>query len=184
MLKVDLENLDEDDLKMSGDPEITIPERQGSRFERSHDLQADLPDYRIISELGRGASATVYRATQKTVGRDVAIKHLAPFHSSSANSLRSLASDPVMAQLRLDGDKNLSSLSDLQAYQYHVYYRQHWLRFQNIFFQRRFGVLEEGVWGTYARIICTDIKTEGIRANWPDHAEVLDPEFVIFVESC
>jgi hypothetical protein len=103
---------------------------------------------------------------------------------ASANSLRSLASDPEMAQLRLDGDKDLSSLSDLQAYQYHVYYRQHWLRFQNIFFQRRFGVLEEGVWGTYARIICTDIKTEGIRANWPNHAEVLDPEFVIFVESC
>ncbi len=103
---------------------------------------------------------------------------------ASANSLRSLASDPVMAQLRLDGDKDLSSLSDLQAYQYHVYYRQHWLRFQNIFFQRRFGVLEEGVWGTYARIICTDIKTEGIRANWPNHAEVLDHEFVIFVESC
>ncbi len=64
---------------------------------------------------------------------------------ASADSLRSLASDPVMAQLRLDGDKDLSSLSDLQAYQYHVYYRQHWLRFQNIFFQRRFGVLAEGV---------------------------------------
>ena len=103
---------------------------------------------------------------------------------ASANSLRSLASDPEMAQLRLDGDKDFSSLTDLQAYQYHVYYRQHWLRFQNIFFQRRFGVLEEGVWGTYARVICADIKTDGIRANWPNQAEVLDSAFVEFVESC
>jgi hypothetical protein len=103
---------------------------------------------------------------------------------ASAESLRSLSADPEMAQLRLNGDKNLEDLSELQAYQYHVYYRQHWLRFQNIYFQRDFGVLAEGIWSTYAKIICNDITTEGIRATWPNHAVVLDPEFVKFVDAC
>jgi len=103
---------------------------------------------------------------------------------ASANSLQLLSSDPALAQLRIDGDKDLSSLTDLRAYQYNVYYRQHWLRFQNIFYQHRFGVLADSVWGTYARVICQDIKTQGIRANWPNHANVLDPVFVEFVEAC
>ena len=103
---------------------------------------------------------------------------------ASANSLQLLSSDAALAQLRIDGVKYLACLIERRAYQYHVYYRQHWLRFQNIFFQHRIGVLADSVWGTYARIICQDIKTQGIRASWPNHANVLDPTFVEFVEAC
>ena len=89
-----------------------------------------------------------------------------------------------LATLRLAGDVDPSALSDVQSFQYFAYYRQHWLHFQNIYFQRAFGVLNAGVWGTYARVICKDIGTPGIRVSWSDHAEVLDPEFVEYVESC
>ncbi|HLG18396.1 MAG TPA: serine/threonine-protein kinase [Bdellovibrionota bacterium] len=41
-------------------------------------LERDLPDYTVDSILGRGATSTVYRAVQKTLGRYVAIKRFAP----------------------------------------------------------------------------------------------------------
>ena len=103
---------------------------------------------------------------------------------ASADTLRALASDRELAALRLAGDADPSQLSETEKFQYFAYYRQHWLRLQNIFFQQRFDVLPEEVWETYARIICTDIQTPGIKASWPDHAAVLDPAFVEFVESC
>ena len=104
--------------------------------------------------------------------------------NASMDNLSDLASDRDLAILRLAGDLDPSKLSDVQSFQYFAYYRQHWLHFQNIFFQRNFGVLNAGVWDTYARVICIDIETPGIKATWSDHAEVLDPEFVEYVESC
>ena len=103
---------------------------------------------------------------------------------ASMDTLFDLASNKELANLRLTGDADPSVLSELESFQYFAYYRQHWLHFQNVYFQRTFGVLNAGVWGTYARVICGDIGTPGIRATWQDHAEVLDPKFVEYVESC
>lgn len=46
--------------------------------EKSGVLEHDLPDYSIDAVLGKGATSTVYRAMQKTLGRYVAIKRFAP----------------------------------------------------------------------------------------------------------
>jgi len=89
------------------------------------------------------------------------------------------------AKARLRGDADLAGLSELESYQFLAYYRAYWLHFQNVFFQQNLGVLESGVWDTYARILCTDYRgLPGVRATWPDHAPVLEPDFVGFVESC
>ena len=102
----------------------------------------------------------------------------------SAEALSDLASDSTLAHLRLRGDADPSLLSELETFQYFAYYRGYWLRMQNTFFQRRLGVLDGGAWDTYARTICIDMRTPGIRATWPSHSLVLDPEFVTFVETC
>jgi hypothetical protein len=104
--------------------------------------------------------------------------------NTSVEGLRALASDADLSRIRRTGDAQLSALTEDERYRYFLYYRNFWLTFQNNFFQRYFGVLDAGIWNTYARIICKDIGTPGIRATWPDHAEVLDPEFVRLVESC
>ncbi len=105
--------------------------------------------------------------------------------SESRESLSLLASDSTLAWLRLRGNQDPSVLSELESYQFMVYYRSYWLHFQNVFFQRRLGVLEVGIWNTYAKVVCTDYGTlPGVRATWPDHSSVLDSTFVAFVESC
>ena len=103
---------------------------------------------------------------------------------ASLDTLRDLASNKELANLRLTGDADPSVLSELESFQYFAYYRQHWMHFQNVHTQRDFGVLNAGIWDTYARIICVDIGVPGIRATWQDHAEVLGAKFVEYVESC
>ena len=49
-----------------------------SREKAELHLRRDLPEYEVNTVLGSGSSSTVYRATQKSLGRDVAIKRFAP----------------------------------------------------------------------------------------------------------
>ncbi len=103
---------------------------------------------------------------------------------ASGDTLRTLATDEELAALRLTGDLNPSFLNETEAFQYFAYYRQHWLRLQNIYFQWQYDALPEEIWNTYARVVCQDIAKPGIRETWPQHASVLDADFVAFVESC
>ena len=50
----------------------------------------DLDDYRIVSLLGRGGMGDVYRARDRTLGRDVAIKVLHPSAAGGPDGLRRL----------------------------------------------------------------------------------------------
>jgi len=104
--------------------------------------------------------------------------------SLSAAALAELASDSTLASLRLRGDADPASLSGIEAYQYFSFYRGYWIRFQNIFLQRKLGVLDAGAWDMYARILCTDFRSPGVHARWREHASVLDPDFVAIVEAC
>jgi len=103
---------------------------------------------------------------------------------ASLEALNLLASDAELAHIRRIGDLDPESLTEDEAWRYWIYYRGYWLRFQNVFFQRQMNVLGERLWGSYMHIMCNDIQKSGIRAGWPDHAAVLNPEFVAAVESC
>jgi hypothetical protein len=59
------------------------------------------------------------------------------------------------------------------------------LFFQGIWTQRRLGVLDDQLWGAYERALCNVLRDEaGDREEWPNHAGILDPEFVEMVEAC
>ena len=120
---------------------------------------------------------------------------------ATTDVLTLLASDPDLVRFRVAGDLTIRepfiptiqttqidrTLSDIDRWRYFFYYRQHWLRFQNMYLQTQSGVLGPDTWNTYADIICydiTDTGRPGIRATWPDHANVLNLDFVDLVESC
>jgi hypothetical protein len=103
---------------------------------------------------------------------------------ASRDGLSDYAIDTGLASLRLKGDADPESLNEVEVFQYLAHNRGFWLNFQNVYLQYQLGVLAEEVWGTYSRIICTDISRHGLRATWGDHSAILDPEFVAVVESC
>ena len=103
---------------------------------------------------------------------------------SSDIALQNQAADEELTRIRMTGHADVSALTELEAVRYMSFHRGQWLRMQNIHAQQQLGVLDEGFWYTYSRIICDIYAEPGIRATWPDHSHVLSPDFVEFVESC
>jgi hypothetical protein len=104
---------------------------------------------------------------------------------NSAAALREFAGNADLAQVRVKGDFENSSLSELESFQYWSLNRGYWIHFQNIYFQIGLGALEPRVWASYKRIICADLAGRpGLRIRWDEHAAVLDPDFVVVVEDC
>jgi len=104
--------------------------------------------------------------------------------NQTGESLRLVAADDDLGSIRRRGNQDYSSLDADEAERYAAWYRQFWMGFQGNYFQYKIGALEPAVWNSYARIICENIEHPGSRATWPNHASVLDPEFVEIVESC
>lgn len=104
--------------------------------------------------------------------------------NSSDIALQNQAANEELIRIRMTGDIDISALTDLEEWRYLSFYRGQWLRMQNIYAQQRLGVLDEGFWYTYSRIICDIYVPPGVRATWSNHSSVLDPDFVKFVESC
>jgi hypothetical protein len=104
--------------------------------------------------------------------------------NSTGEALRLLAADDDLGSIRRRGNEDYASLDADEAERYQAWYRQFWLGFQNNYIQYKIGALDPDMWNSYARIICQNIGVSGARTTWPDHASVLDVEFVDLVESC
>ena len=104
--------------------------------------------------------------------------------NSSDIALQNQAADEDLLRIRMIGNADVSALTELEAARYMAFNRGQWLRMQNIYAQQQLGVLDDGFWYTYSRIICDIYSPPGIRATWSDHSGVLEPNFVKFVESC
>ena len=103
---------------------------------------------------------------------------------SSADALHAVALYPDLAQLRVKGEEDYGSLSDIERFQFGYYTRARWIRMQSVFMQNELGVLLENVWSSYYRIICNDFAKAGVRDTWVFHKPVLGLEFIAVVESC
>jgi len=104
--------------------------------------------------------------------------------NSSDVALQTQAADENMTRIRMAGNADVSTLTEVEAMRFMTFNRGLWLRMQNIYAQQQLGVLDESFWYTYSRIICEIYSPPGARATWSDHSGVLDPDFVKFVESC
>ncbi|MBT8433010.1 MAG: hypothetical protein KJN95_00020 [Gammaproteobacteria bacterium] len=104
--------------------------------------------------------------------------------NSSDVALQNQAASEQISRIRRIGDTDISALTPAEAARYWTIYRAIWIRMQNIHAQQQLGVLDDSFWYTYSKIICEIYDIPGARAIWPSHADVLDPEFVEFVESC
>lgn len=104
--------------------------------------------------------------------------------ASSRDFLMDIALDEEFSRIRSLGQRDLSSLTDLEAERFTTYARGDWLYFQNMWIQWTLGAVDDRVWGSVERILCQFLDDPGNRADWPHHRDALDPEFVALVERC
>ena len=104
--------------------------------------------------------------------------------TTSQNGLIAESTSADLSRIRRIGDEDPSELDVDEARRYQTMYRQIWISFQNVYFQRDLGTVGADLWGTYERIICTQFAKAGPRITWEDHAGVLDPGFVAAAEAC
>ncbi|MGD8340948.1 MAG: hypothetical protein PVH89_09205 [Gammaproteobacteria bacterium] len=104
--------------------------------------------------------------------------------TTSQNGLIAESTSADLSRIRRIGDEDYEQLDLDERRRYFTLYRQIWLSFQNVFFQRDLGTVGADLWGTYQRIICNQLSRPGVKATWPNHAAVLDPGFVAAAEGC
>ncbi len=103
---------------------------------------------------------------------------------ASAQILLTTASDSALSRIRQIGNRDVSLLSEAEAYRYGTLMRQVLLTFQNVYFQNELKVLEPRIWEGYRRVLCEFSSNPGVRDTWELHRHALDPGFAEVVESC
>ena len=104
--------------------------------------------------------------------------------TTSQNGLIAESTSADLSRIRRIGDQDPAELNVDEAQRYRTLYRQIWLSFQNVYFQRDLGTVGADLWSTYERIICAQFANQGVRLTWEDHAGVLDSGFVAAAEAC
>ena len=103
---------------------------------------------------------------------------------SSRNFLVQIAMDEEFARIRDIRQSGETELSDMDAIRFSAYSRGNWLYFQNVWIQWTLGVVDDRIWRTMNAIICDIQREPGNLAEWANHRDVLDFEFVGIVDSC
>ncbi len=104
--------------------------------------------------------------------------------TTDAEALMTIAADGDLSEVVRVGNLNPMELTEAEAYRYHLYLRQFWLSFQNIFQQSKLGLIDQSVWQSYRSVICGAWSRNGPRETWSRHAKVLEDDFVRTVEGC
>jgi len=103
---------------------------------------------------------------------------------ASGQLLSTVASDSSLARIRQVGNRDVSLLTEAEAYRFGIMLRQSFFTLQNIYFQNELEVLDPRVWVGYRRVICELWSNPGVRSTWTQHRPALDPGFAELVEGC
>jgi len=106
--------------------------------------------------------------------------------NSSSASMLAVVESRDFADIRLQGDHDPTQLSEADKLRYVLYERQMWLHFQNVWTQWKLGVIDDGVWAGYQKVICDELVGTDARLNWwnQNHAYSLSDGFTTLVRSC
>lgn len=149
------------------------------------------PTLAEIAELAEIVAALAVVVSLIYVGRElksntaaVRAESLQSVADASGQLLSTIASDSALSRIRQLGNRDVSLLTEAEAYRYAVLLRQSFFTLQNVYFQNELEVLDARVWAGYRRVVCELWSSPGVRATWEFHRGALDPGFAELVESC
>lgn len=103
---------------------------------------------------------------------------------ASGELLLTAASDSALSRMWQVGNRDVTLLSDAEAFRHALLTRQALLTLQNAYFQNELNVLEPRVWEGYHRIVCELSSNQGFQDTWHLHRNVLDDGFATMVDAC
>ena len=89
----------------------------------------NIPGYKILEVLGKGGMAIVYLAVQESIGRNVALKILAPDHTDETFSDRFLREARIVSQLT---HPNIITIFDAGVHQGYHYMTMEYIPGKNL----------------------------------------------------
>ncbi len=101
---------------------------------------------------------------------------------ASSNFLLTIASDSDLMRAWSIGSSNLDQLDEMDSGRHFLLRRSYWVRMQNVFSQWDRGTLSDEDWRLYNAVICDF--SDGNRATFDKHREILSPQFIEFIQSC
>lgn len=106
--------------------------------------------------------------------------------NSSSASMLAVVENGDFAEIRLQGDRDPTQLSEMEGLRYVLYQRQMWLHFQTVWTQWELGVIDDGVWAGYQNAICDDLVGTDAKLTWWNqvHAYALSDSFVDLIRNC
>lgn len=106
--------------------------------------------------------------------------------NSSSASMLVVAESGDFAKIRVQGDQDPWQLSDVERLRYVLYQRQMWLHLQNVWTQWKLGVIDDGVWKGYQKVICDDLVGTKSKLEWwsQTHAYALSDAFLDLIKGC
>ena len=106
--------------------------------------------------------------------------------NASSASMLAVVESRDFADIRLQGDHDPTQLSEADKLRYVLYERQMWLHFQNVWTQWKLGVIDDGVWAGYQKVVCDELVGTDARLTWwnQNHAYSLSDGFTKLVRGC
>lgn len=91
--------------------------------------------------------------------------------------------DSALAELVVRGIRDPDALTEVETAQFTSFWQNGFFAMQNWFYQRQEGVLDEGIWWGWSKILIDITQTPGIRRFWEHRRHYFSNDFRAYLET-
>jgi len=104
-------------------------------------------------------------------------------HEMAESMYSPVIADADLADLILRGLRDPATLSEVETARFTAFWQNAFFTFQNWFYQRQVGVLDEGIWWGWSKVLTDIYQTPGIRNFWKLRRHYFSNDFRAYLET-